>query len=227
MINLKVEVDTMEREIKRLQARISTMTAQKGIEVDDLLHSDLELIMKEMDDDVQQQYEKDSFQRLFWEQQIKSIKLKDRRQVRWHPAIIKWCLNLKLISSGAYGALRSSGVLVLPSERTLRDYTHWINPDPGFTEAVDKQLMDEAQIQTLPDFQKFVCLLFDEVRIKEDLVYDKHSSCIIGFINVGNVNNQLLKLERLQDGKGNQCIAKHLLVFMVRGLFLRLEFPYA
>ena len=81
MINLKVEVDTMEREIKRLQARISTMTAQKGIEVDDLLHSDLELIMKEMDDDVQQQYEKDSFQRLFWEQQIKSIKLKDRRQV--------------------------------------------------------------------------------------------------------------------------------------------------
>ena len=118
-------------------------------------------------------------------------------------------------------------MLVLPSERTLRDYTHWINPDPGFTEAVDKQLMDEAQIQTLPDFQKFVCLLFDEVRIKEDLVYDKHSSRIIGFINVGNVNNQLLELERLEDGKGNQCIAKHLLVFMVRGLFLRLEFPYA
>ena len=28
MINLKVEVDTMEREIKRLQARISTMTVQ-------------------------------------------------------------------------------------------------------------------------------------------------------------------------------------------------------
>ena len=36
--------------------------------------------------------------------------------------IVKWCLNLKLMSCRTYNALRST--LVLPSERTPRDYTH-------------------------------------------------------------------------------------------------------
>ena len=108
--------------------------------------------------------------------------------------MIRRCLNLKLISSGAYGALRSSGVLVLPSERTLRDYTHWVKAASGFIEDVDKQLMDDTKIKDLQEFQKFVCLLFDEVRIKEQLVYDKHSCEIIGFVNLGDVNNDLLHL---------------------------------
>lgn len=79
----------------------------------------------------------------------------------------------------------------------------------------------------MPDFQKHVCLVFDEVRIKEDLVYDKHSCQIIGFVNLGNVGNQLLELERFEKGKPSQCVATNMLVFMVRGLFSKLEFAYA
>ena len=127
--------------------------------------------------------------------------MKDRRQLRWHPALIKWCLNLKLLSSSAYHALRSSGVLVLPSERTLRDYTHWMKSDAGFNDTVDRELLKEAKIETAWDFQRHVCLVFDEVKIKEDLVYDKHSCQIIGFVNLGQVNNQLLELERSENGK--------------------------
>jgi hypothetical protein len=141
--------------------------------------------------------------------------------------MIRWCLNLKLKSSGAYGALRSSGVLVLPSERTLRDYTHWIKADSGFVNAVEKQMMDEVKMDSLPEFQKFVCLLFDEVRIKEQLVYDKHTCQIIGFVDLGEVNNELLDMERSEKGVVQQCLAKNILVFMVRGMFLKLEFPYA
>ena len=110
------------------------MHVKMSIVVDDMLREDLESIMTEMTEDVQKNHADNSFRRLFWQQQLEANQLKDRRQVRWHPAMIRWCLNLKLISSGVYGALRSSGVLVLPSEQTLRDYTHWVKAASGFIE---------------------------------------------------------------------------------------------
>ena len=38
--------------------------------------------------------------------------------------------------------------------------------------------------------------MFDEIRIKEDLVYDSHQQEIIGFVDLGNVPNQLRAKER-------------------------------
>ena len=35
----------------------------------------------------------------------------------------------------------------------------------------------------------------DEVHIKNELVYDKHHSSLIGFVNLGDTNNQLLEFE--------------------------------
>ena len=227
MGNLRAEVVQNRREIKQLKEKVATLHEKKSIEVDEMLHEDLESIMTEMNEDVQKSHADSSFKRIFWQQQLEANKVKNKGQVRWHPAMIRWCLNLKLISSGAYGAMRSSGVLVLPSERTLRDYTHWIKSDSGFVDEVDKQLMDKTNVNNLPEFQKFVCLIFDEVKIKEQLVYDKHTSQIIGFVNLGDVNNQLLEMERSESGEMQQCVAKNMLVFMVRGLFMKLEFPYA
>ena len=34
-----------------------------------------------------------------------------------------------------------------------------------------QQLYREAKIDSIPDYQKYVCLVFDEVKVKEDLVY--------------------------------------------------------
>ena len=45
---------------------------------------------------------------------------------------------------------------------------------------------------------------FDEVRVKEGLVYDKHSLQVIGFINSGDINNQLLKFERAQTSDSQE-----------------------
>ena len=228
MSNLKAELDHSKREIDRLRAKIKDLQENEGVCIDDKLEQDLQTIMEEKTSEIRDKHPPGSFLRLFWDQQLMAVQTKERRQLRWHPMIIKWCLNLKFLSSGAYGALRS--VLSLPSERTLRDYTHWIDSTPGFHADVDKQLMDEAKVKTVPDFQKYVCLLFDEVRIKEDLVYDKHSSQIIGFINLGGVNNQLLRFQQLQTSDADSSlpppVAKHMLVFMVRGLFQNLEFPY-
>ena len=81
---------------------------------------------------IHEQHSGGSFRQLFWEEQVKALSKSDSRQIKWHPALIKWCLHLKFISSGAYHSLRSSGVITLPSERTLRSYTHWIKSGIGF-----------------------------------------------------------------------------------------------
>ena len=54
--------------------------------------------------------------------------------------------------------------------------------------------MEDANIATLENFQKHVCLLGDEVHIK-DLVYDKTSGELVGFVNLGNINKHPIKLE--------------------------------
>ena len=230
MTNLKAEVSQQKKKIESLQQKVKKLTEAEGMEVDDQMHDDLYSIMDEMSGQVEERFSEHSFERVFWNQQLEARKVKDRRQIRWHPAMIKWCLNLKLLSSSAYHSLKTSGILVLPSERTLRDYTHWMRSDAGFSDSVDEQLLKEVGIDssvTLWDFQRHVCLVFDEVKIKEDLVYDKHSCQIIGFVNLGHVNNQLLELERSEKGEPEESIAKNIVMFMVRGLFSKLEYPYA
>ena len=38
-------------------------------------------------------------------------------------------------------------------------------------------------------------LVLDEIHIREDLIYDKHQGTLIGFTNLGDVNNCLVKFE--------------------------------
>ena len=147
--------------------------------------------------------------------------------MRWHPAVIKWCLHLKFISSGCYHALRSAGLITLPSERTLRDYTHWIRAGTGFIPEVDSQLVKEAGISEEKD--RFVVLVWDEMKVHEDLVFDKNSCQLVGFTNLGEVNNQLDKFNQLclSENEPKPEVASHMLLFMVRGMFSSLQFPYA
>ncbi len=51
---------------------------------------------------------------------------------------------------------------------------------------------------------------------------------IIDFTNLGDVNNHLAAYEKAIDDKADmkESLAKSMLVFMVRGLFSKLQFPY-
>ncbi len=71
--------------------------------------------------------------------------------------------------------LRDSGVLCLPSQRTLRDYTYHTKSAPGFSQSVDTEIMDVASILTCPEREKYVILILDEMHVKENIVYDKHT----------------------------------------------------
>lgn len=228
MANLKSEVDKKRRDLERVTLKLKKLTEENGVIVDEDLQKDLASIIEEETQSISEQHSPDTFQRLFWDQQSKAAKLKDTRQMRWHPMFIKWCLSLKLISSASYRTLRSTKVIVLPSERTLRDYTHFVKAKAGFNHELDQELLREAKLHECASYQNFVCLIFDEMKIKEDLVYDKHTGQLTGFLNIGEVNNQLLQLEQVcKQETPLPKLATHMLTFMVRGLLSGLDFPYA
>ena len=71
-----------------------------------------------------------------------------------------------------------------------------------------------------------MCVAFDEVKIRSDLVFDRSGS-ITGFVDMGDINNKIRALENFCKGESHDTIATHILTLMVRGLFFHLNFPYA
>ena len=138
--------------------------------------------------------------------------------------MIKWCLSLKMTSSSCYNALRASNVIKLPSERTLRDYVNWAKATTGVSDDIDQQLLKEAKLDTSPYSHRFICLVFDECKIKEDLIYDKHSGEIVGYSDLTDINNFLDAAEKASEGSiPTRNIATHMMMFMVRGIFSSLK----
>jgi hypothetical protein len=59
-------------------------------------------------------------------------------------------------------------------------------------------------------------------------VYDKEECQLVGFVDLDNINNHLQAFEKtLTDSTSKPTLATHMIVFMVRGLFSSLRFPYA
>ena len=72
-----------------------------------------------------------------------------------------------MLSSAAYNDLQSSGVIILPFQRMLRDYTRWIESGVGIQPAVTAQLIQEAARSTnQEDLRPYAAVVFDEMKIK-------------------------------------------------------------
>ena len=142
--------------------------------------------------------------------------------------MIKWALYLHHQSSSSYETLRSSGCFALPSQRTLRDYSHCIKSNAGFSNETDVQLMSAPEVANAKEWQKIVILLLDEMHIRDDLVYDKHTGALLGFADLGDINSHLAAFEQsLSTEMCDDSVATTMLVIMVRGLFTKLQYPYA
>ena len=138
---------------------------------------------------------------------------------RWHPLIIRWCLYVRRHSSKAYDALRDSGCILLPSQRTLRDYSHCVKASAGYSTEEDRQLKRAANIESCPEWHKLVIILIDEMYIKESLVFDKHSGRMVGFVDLGEVNNHLAAFERSVESKDeNPSTMVAFMVLLLYGL---------
>ena len=106
--------------------------------------------------------------------------------------------------------------MVLPNERTLRDYRNFFKPKPGFNEANVSQLKE--QTSQLFNVQRYVILSFDEMKIQSSLVFDKHSDEIIGFVDLDDDNVNIAAFD------SRSVIASHVLAFMIRGVASDLKY---
>ena len=85
-----------------------------------------------------------------------------------------------------------------------------------------KDLADKMQ----GNDEKHIVLVFDEMKIKNDLVYNKHTSQIIGYVSLGSMEQQLLLLEEEQIGVASH-VATHMLQSMVQAISAHLNYPVA
>lgn len=220
----------MLKQINRLKEKLEMAAEDEGVILNEGDHEEMKGILNSEYSSIAKKHSPNSFARLFWEQQLKASNCKNSRQMRWHPTMIKWCLYLRHKSASAYEVLKDSGCVALPSQRTLRDYTHCFNASTGFSNDIDHMLMSVAKLDKIEEWQKIVGILIDEMYIREDLVYNKHTGQLSGFANLGEINEHLLKYEKaLNDpyNTGTKQLAKTMMTFMVKGIFTSLQFPYA
>ena len=154
-------VRTVQRQVGRLRARLTEATAAVGDVVAPDTHESLQLIMTENESSVY----KDSFGRIFWDQQKKAAEVSAFCRMRWHPLIIKWCIHLRHLPSGCLRSPEKDRVFVSP-----------LSENTGITPILQRpyldslqQLIEAAEIATCPEWKKCVVVFLDEMHIREDL----------------------------------------------------------
>ena len=130
MRNLHDKLRKVLKQRDRLKDKVSRLVEKQGITVDEKLHGDLKNIIQSKGGKRMKGGESNTFQHISGSS--KSMQhLKRMLGMRWHPLMIKWCIYLRYLSQGAYETLRKSNCITLPSQRTLRDYTHHYKPGTG------------------------------------------------------------------------------------------------
>jgi len=71
------------------------------------------------------------------------------------------------------------------------------------------------------DTQRYVVVLFDEMKVQSKLVFDKHTGELIGYVDLGDPDINYGTPEMEDE------IATHALVFLVRGVCTELKFALA
>uniref|UniRef100_A0A1X7TZ77 Uncharacterized protein n=2 Tax=Amphimedon queenslandica TaxID=400682 RepID=A0A1X7TZ77_AMPQE len=133
-----------------------------------------------------------------------------------------------LSSPNTYNVIRDFGMLILPSQRTLRDYSNWCKQQLGYQSETFTQLLQDYRISELNEAQKHIALIFDEMKIREGLVFDSTEGNIIGYTDTGDINEKLKKFKAklLGDVKAeSEVVATHMLAICVQGIFFNLNYP--
>ena len=139
----------------------------------------------------------DSFQRIFWAEQIKYNQLKEKSAMRWHLLIVQWTLFIRSKSFKGYEAMRESGLINLPSKRTLYNYSHCIASELGFQPEALGLLVEECKYRGMfsetEPWKAYVGLLQDEIKLKDNLVYCASTNRLVGYTALDEISNQIMQ----------------------------------
>ncbi len=195
----------LEKRIENLQSKLE----KHAVNVSEPLEKDLISIMSG------QNLDSTPHMKFFWEQQMHLLQT-NKMGRRYHPQVIRLALSIHCKSPSAYRELRESGALILPSERVLRDYKNYFKPGAGISKENIEELKDKTSEHT--GIQKYVAVIMDEMKLQENLVFDKTSGELIGFIDLGDPLTTFANVDEDSDQ-----IASHALAFLVRGLCTHLK----
>ena len=153
------------------------------------------------------------------------------RGMRWHPAIIKWCVAMHSKSPAAYDMLRASHFINLPHKTTLTNYTNFTETVEGFNVDLLDRIWSDNDMGSLPEFKTNVTLVYDEMKMKSGLLFNQRTGRLMGFVNLGTINYEIEQFEKrcheLESKEHIQpLVATHVLGFLVRGIFSPLRAPF-
>ena len=207
----------MKRKINKLEERIKKLFDSESVKVNEENSNAFKNIFTSETENINKEFLPNSPQQLLWEEQKKCLQ-RDPRGIRWHPAIIRLCIALSAKSSSAYNLLRSSGFLTLPTQRTLRCYTHFTSSHSGFNKEFIARVCEDIKLDTLPDMQRNIMIAFDEMKVSQGLVYTHNTGEIIGFTSLGSLNDEMSDFARRCEDTKSPEMASHVLVLMARSI---------
>ncbi|KAK3932751.1 Transposable element P transposase [Frankliniella fusca] len=158
-------------------------------------------------------------QKMFWGDQLKAIlRQNNPRSVRWCPMMIKIALHIQMQSPSAYKYLRESGILQLPSQRRLFDFTHFTEAKDGIQDTLLNLLEKKLEKKISATHERYFNVLFDEMTIHQNLVVTRNGD-IVGFTSPTKVGKSVALLEAHLEGREmKRDKAKKVLVFMLQGI---------
>jgi hypothetical protein len=144
---------------------------------------------------------------------------------RWPKAVLQSCMTLWTRSPQAYRDLKSSGMMILPSESILKLYKNCISQSSGFSDEVFEWMANEADRLNIPADGRMGGIIIDEMSIQADItVVHKGSSLeLVGFVE-RMTESKSIKI--IQDGSEKQEVAQHVFQFVFLG-FGGFRFPFA
>ena len=126
--------------------------------------------------------------------------------------IIRFCLTLTSKWTPAYDDIwydekSGPGILILPSRCRLRDYKNYNRPERGFNKNIINELKNK--IKNVLDNEKFFVILMNGMKIQSNLVWDKHTGELTGYVDLGDTELNYATLEKPDN------IAIHILAFLI------------
>ena len=169
----RIQAKDLDGCLKELHLKIE----QQGISISEGLEKDILKIMGG------QSLEATPHMKFFWQEQMKLLQSAKMGR-RYHPQVIRFALSTHSKSPSAYRELQDSGALILPSERVLRNYKNYFKPKAGINKENVETL--RAKTSSFTPVQRRVAVVMDEMKIQSNLVFDKVSRDLIGFIDLGD-----------------------------------------
>lgn len=205
-------LDAAKRTIRALHAKIETMVKNESVEVDHDLDADLTEMF--------QSCTISPAQEVFLQQQIKASQQNMKKSsMRWHPTMIRLALAIHLTSPAAYNLVRDTGMIKLPSSRTLFDYSH-VKP---VEEGIDRTVLESVaeRMKGIKEYQKYHVLMADEMYISKNLVFQKSSGKMIGYTKLDEVDREVRAFNEYLDDPDNfkgpsEQISSRVLCYMIK-----------